>query len=735
MAYTPPVGSAISLDLHNAPPGGSGGALSLEMIPTEFSGQLNYIGPASAGLLQTYQISQASFSPIATTGLVIAAPAPASLVYIASQVGVAGLLVAVAAVGQAQAHGIGAAGLVIAAGPVAYFLGRSSAVDAIPPLLIAAGTVYSAQAHNPPSGAIVLTAPAPTPTASSALSSAGNLVLGATAPTYLIRAYRSIEVPVLLGETDALDSVGGIVLSSPPAGHKVRLYEPVESRYSIRTLVRASVLSPYTARVAKDVSSWYSLRRSVSVAVESSSNISDFDRVATAVESLYTSRISAYVESSYSIREAARVFSSISAVYSAPETQRVLSSISSSYSYVAIVRSAIESKYRLSSSVLSSFSIEYDLLAFTPVATSIKSIYSTHGNSAVVNITDQPYVSIGGVRVDIIEGDVSASEGAYAWECNLTLRGVEEYARFTRDTAFTVHLMGETYEFIVDGKELSRGGVAEVTARVMGISPSARLASPRHMLADYLWEDEVLVSSIVNEVTTGAMAWTQVDWLLPAYRVAFERVAPIDVVVAFAEAAGCSIESSKAGVLRVRHLFPVSVLNYDTTAPSHIFLESVDILSVSENYAYSPVFNKYRIVDVDSEAKDTIEWIQNETNRLYGDVRAFPYPWRTGVNLTHSSDVSVVIGAGSYVEFSTEEFVEVFEGEGSTAYPIYAIDTLEWFSTDLGGIVHATDDKVFQTTSLLHKNSVAKIKYRTRCLTYPVATVTGNPTQFLLESL
>lgn len=566
----------------------------------------------------------------------------------------------------------------------------------------------------PPAATLHLGAPSSTPKVAHAIPAAVVALTMGSDPVTMFKGqssyvYQAVVVSLSVLEPDMLRSTvmtDGVALTAgapAPYAHISKVRIPLAADYSIRYTVGRAVGAPYRESLLASVGAVYGISGPVAKEVRAGYEISN-------VERLLLSLASPYV------------------------MNRIATAIEAVYSYRPAVSTSVASKYNMANAVIASVASLYGLLSINKIQKKVGGIYSLLSATQVIGVSDEPFVTVGGVQVSIEAGDVSSSEGGFAWECNLTLVKMEDYARFQRDTPFTVTLYGEEYSFITDGKELSRGAPAEVRARVMGISPSAVLAAPRAQLQDFLWEVDTFASAIASEVSGGAVEWGIVDWRLPAYRVSFTRSSPMDILRRLAEVAGGVVESTKAGALRIRPLFPVSIPQYASASLDQTFVETTDIVAVSENYAYDEVYNRYRLLDVDSAAQDTLVWEQSDSDPYAGIMRAYPFPWRTTVFLVHTGDAQTVIGPVSYNEQEHEDVVEVFEGAGSTSAPIHSILSLEWLATNLGGVVYAEDAKQFTATGP-SKNSLVRIKYLSRSLEYPVTSGTGNPTQFLLEEV
>lgn len=598
--------------------------------------------------------------------------------------------------------------------PTADTILKAEAPTFTAPVIIAAptaDTVLNAEAPTysygqivfPPSADIIVNAEAPT-YALAFLPPTAGIVVNAEAPGY----GRSISV--------------GTAETRLTAGRAHFAQTHVHSsgiglKYTIYQRVFSAIVAPYTFKVTKGYDLGYSLRHVVQQDNELPYKIRNVDKLQKAVEINFNIRLQAAVNLRWQLTP----------------TYPVSKAVELPYSVRPMVKVGKALPYHMTLKVHAATELKYKVLSFNRVNKTVVGIWSLAGKSVILT-TDEPHLILNGQRVDVVEGDISTNEGGYAWECNFTLAKVTDYVQFVRGGIFTANLYGETWTFEVDGKELSRPGPAKVSNRIMGVSPSAQYTSPRSSQADYLWDAPVSARDAAEEVTGVTLDWDIVDWTIPAYRLAFSHSEPLAVVRKLAEVAGGVVESTLDGELHIRNKYPVSPQDYATATPDHTYVELDHIISVSETYGYNDVFNKFRILDVNENIRDSMQWIEDYPDSLTGVMRVNPSPWRQTVDLVHTGDGTVVIGTPSVVyRTMEEEILEVFKGAGTTSEPIYDIISVVWEATNLGSIVFAQDSSDF-TVSGPAANSVIRLVYRTRSLDYPITSGSGRPTQFLLES-
>src|SRR5690606_2242003 len=153
-----------------------------------------------------------------------------------------------------------------------------------------------------------------------------------------------------------------------------------------------------------------------------------------------------------------------------------------------------------------------------------------------------------------------------------------EYRRFTPDKPFVVVLGADEYHFIVDTRSMQRNSQVAIDATINGISPAARLASPRAEPFTKTRDTAVLARAAGDEMLAGSgvalSSYDIPDWFIPAFRLAVSDATPMDVLEMIAHAAGGVVQSDIDGTLSIRPLFPVPVPEWEGNA-QHIFSDTL----------------------------------------------------------------------------------------------------------------------------------------------------------------
>ena len=398
-----------------------------------------------------------------------------------------------------------------------------------------------------------------------------------------------------------------------------------------------------------------------------------------------------------------------------------------------IVNREIELSAGLLDAVNREFELSAELLAFDKVNRQIRYVYSLLDESAV-NVTGAIELELVKTAeiIPITSGTVETSEDSYTWIATLDLADIRDFDKFDFDDALIVRIYGEEYNLLVDGKDRSRSGPADVSARLRAISTTARAATPR---AAELTETfgQILAQDAVEQILGQLVDWQIIDWLIPAGRLAAENADPIEIAQQIVEAAGATIETNPDGTFYVRDRYPVPVAQWETATPDQVYLESDAILTWSEGFRPEQIFNRFRIRDGGGDDfRDRIIFEADEDNGLAGSLFVFPNPFRD-INVIDTSDAAITATPVGDVFLEKEDEVEFREGAGGVSFPVFSIQSVEWFDLDIGPVNFTLDSTDVTSSDPINKFSIALIKYTTRAKEFRTSSPVADVAQFLVE--
>lgn len=339
-------------------------------------------------------------------------------------------------------------------------------------------------------------------------------------------------------------------------------------------------------------------------------------------------------------------------------------------------------------------------------------------------------------NLDFLSVSITADEDSMVYQCEVTMKDAQDYIRFPRDTPFIIHLFNIDYHFIIDSRNLDRGmddaGNYSETCSFTGLSPLIQSASPRATPITKTWDTAQYASQIVEELI-GPVTWNLIDWLIPAYRLAAENAAPLDIAQQIVEAAGGLIESQPDGSVVCRHRWPVSVTAMNSASVDHTLYETV-IFSSSESPTNDEVMNRVRILDQDAGYQDRLEYVPNKLGEnddpFNGVLYAFLSPWRDGLRIVTTRPSVIRLGTlseGTRVIADTNpdfpaEVLTFTDREASTQYPVMQLTDFEWLDENLGSLTVSPYATTLQAGNGTYGGySLAKVSYITRYLKIPVS--------------
>ncbi len=398
-----------------------------------------------------------------------------------------------------------------------------------------------------------------------------------------------------------------------------------------------------------------------------------------------------------------------------------------------VVNREIELSAGLLDAVNREFELSAELLAFDKVNRQIRYVYSLLDESAV-NVTGAIELELVKTNeiIPITSGTVETSEDSYTWIATIDLADIRDFDKFDFDDELIVRIYGEEYNLLVDGKDRSRSGPADVSARLRAISTTARAATPR---AAELSETfgQILAQDAVEQILGQLVDWQIIDWLIPAGRLAAENADPIEIAQQIVEAAGATIETNPDGTFYVRDRYPVPVAQWETATPDQVYLESDAILTWSEGFRPEQIFNRFRIRDGGGDDfRDRIIFEADEDNGLAGSLFVFPNPFRD-INVIDTSDAAITATPVGDVFLEKEDEVEFREGAGGVSFPVFSIQSVEWFDLDIGPVNFTLDSTDVTSSDPVNKFSIALIKYTTRAKEFRTSSPVADVAQFLVE--
>jgi len=398
------------------------------------------------------------------------------------------------------------------------------------------------------------------------------------------------------------------------------------------------------------------------------------------------------------------------------------------YSELGTCRKAMRFSYWLTQVVAARHLLGYGVTDVNPVAKRLTTSWSLLANQHLQAVVNTPELVWQDRTIRILRATLSCDEDSPVWIATVEIAQVADFAAIAIGDPITLQLGLETFEWVVDGKTLSRESQTSQQCVLTAISPLALLDAPFAATIRYYQPGALSARSAVENLID-AVDWQLPDWVIPAGRLLMEGVTPLAAARSVVAAIGGIVESNPDGTVVCRRRHPVSIPDYGQAPVAHPLFDA-DVLTSRAQIAPARGYNRVTLANeegVSGSAADRIEYVADPDDANQGTVRAILAPSRP-VLLTHTGHPATVIAALGEVARSESEVVEFIEGRASTRYPVMAITNAVWQHTDLGAVT--ADGQALVAAAPGY--SLLDLTYTTTSLDWRVTLAAAEEVQFIL---
>lgn len=376
--------------------------------------------------------------------------------------------------------------------------------------------------------------------------------------------------------------------------------------------------------------------------------------------------------------------------------------------------------------------IEYAINTTNPVKSHCKTGWSLLDDLRFQAVSNTPELVWRGKTVRIVQATLSCDEDSPFWIADIEVVELTDFAAMAITDVISLTLGLETFMLVIDGKTLSRAGLAQQSCRVTAVSPLALWDAPFAATTRF-YQSEAISARTAVEQLIGPVEWQLPDWIIPAGKLLLENVTPLAAARAIVAAVGGLVESQPDGSVQCRRRHPVSVPDYTVASVVHSLFDR-EVITSRTQISPAKGFDRVTIANEESATTkttaDRIEYVIDESNSHQAWVRAYLATPRS-VMLTHTGHPDTVITAWGPSVRTEIETVEFIEGRASTKYPVTTITSVTWQHSDLGMVAASQ-----QTLSVDNSGySLLKLTYSTTSLNWQVALINDEEVQFILVDL
>ena len=409
--------------------------------------------------------------------------------------------------------------------------------------------------------------------------------------------------------------------------------------------------------------------------------------------------------------------------------QEIIATVLQETHYAGQIISSLFQESSFKEPVIGATSDEYAFLTNDEIFYSLKDVISYAPDVSSVVVTNNPYVYINGIKIDIVEGSVRTSEGSFVWNCSLTLGDYANYDLFQKGNDFKVVIGPDEYAMILHKKTRVHSSPAGHRYSIEGYSPTIQHKIPYKRPIDFAYDSPVLASTVANEVDPN-IDFRVLDWTIPQNRLSIKNGTKLQALSKLAKAIGATLETTIEGNLYCRYLFPVSPSVWNSY-PVAYHLSQYDYLQSLQNDTEIKEYEDCINIASSNQSiiSDSMEY--KDSGNGCGIITIHLNPVRP-VDLVHTS-TNVSIEKMFEGEKEECEIVEFKEKSGNTRYIVSQALNYEWLTQDLGAVSFDGKQLSATTDGAYNGHSLLEITYKHHVLEYKVCGNTDlDPVQFLI---
>lgn len=335
------------------------------------------------------------------------------------------------------------------------------------------------------------------------------------------------------------------------------------------------------------------------------------------------------------------------------------------------------------------------------------------------------------VRVSHINIEGGFDDSGDVLTCDLHLATEAEYLLCTFGAELLVTITSQegtdSFSIVVTSPKPSEahGNNAWV---IEAMSPAVLLGAPYANVID--GELSGLASDIAATLAGDiALSWETVDWHIPAATWIASGETPLALLKTLAATVGALVQSDPDGTIAIRPRYPVSLQNWATATPGHVFTETLDCFENGSTPEHRYGYNRF-LVSNQSSSADSLTLEQTDISGTVKEVRGYQVPWDGLFDLAHTGGAWVVIEPLGIEERDETETIEFVAGAGKVRYPLHRLVSVAWRQTNLGTITTAEDGSL---TASISGQSLCEITYTTRCRLWKVTDGNNEQLQLVAE--
>jgi hypothetical protein len=238
-------------------------------------------------------------------------------------------------------------------------------------------------------------------------------------------------------------------------------------------------------------------------------------------------------------------------------------------------------------------------------------------------------------------------------------------------------------------------------------------------------------NAVINSLVDTPIVIDTLDWNFAEDALSSDGETPISIISRIAHAVGGIVYTTCDGILRVVPKYKVAPADYVISSTDYSISDLDDIYSISESRTKKPGYNQVEVTDEPGSSMDvvSIEVTDIDTINFTASVRVTVFPFQPTFDLQSSHNGVTIPPSLTEIEEQLTEIVEIVNGVGSIARPLFTLVSYTYIDADMG-ILSCNGTAV---STLSKGTTLVEIKYITKYHHFIVTATEAEKTQIYTE--
>lgn len=410
------------------------------------------------------------------------------------------------------------------------------------------------------------------------------------------------------------------------------------------------------------------------------------------------------------------------------DTRTLIAYLDEAYTIAYQLLAYVDLPYTIAEKIVMAYKdLGYDIKDTNPLISILTELYAISADSVIEE--SALVVTIDGVRVYPFHVNFEFNIDSYKASAEIQVAHQEEYL-LAKPNESVLRIQDGTDDLYFDVEIPTEHDSVGQTYYVIPAESKSRILERAEALNEEFPAN--MASVTVTEIAARygiTVQWNVLDWFIPEAILYANDETPYTVIQKITSAIGAVLQPTTDGNLRVERNMESNSNAWDVDEPAYYLTDQKNFFSTSESPSDRKGYNIFSISDYGTDDERT--WLEQEEITVHKKhIKGYRVPFDDQTLKLFTSDSNATIEANGIKEEQHTEEIEIVNGEGKTAKPIYEVISTHYNDDDLGVAEHYEEGLV---TTNINGQSLLVITYKTKYWSWTVIDNDVERSQFWVE--